>query len=150
MKDLGEVLERTKIRSLRGIQQLSNPERNFAMTTKQATPVVTAPAVVSHKLAPTITSKAKAKTVAAADGRKRPIVAINEEGKLVVCCRRTAKKNGWDIQEVLYERTKTMKVEASVVPAPKTERRTGDAAKTAKVKKAKAVVDAALDDILGK
>jgi len=96
------------------------------MTTKQAAPVV-APAVVSHKLAPTVTSKAKAKSVAAADGRKRPIVAINEEGKLVVCCRRTAKKNGWDIQEVLYER-----------------------AKTAKVKEAKKVVDAALDDILGK
>ena len=70
-----------------------------------------AAAATSHKLAPTITSKAKAKSVAAADGRKRPIVAINEEGKLVVCCRRTAKKNGWDIQEVLYERAKTTKVE---------------------------------------
>jgi hypothetical protein len=84
---------------------------------KTTTPVV---AATSHKLAPTITSKAKAKTVAAQDGRKRPIVAINEEGKLVVCCRRTAKKNGWDIQEVLYERAKTVKVEAPVAPAPKT------------------------------
>jgi len=117
---------------------------------KTTTPVVAATPVASHKLAPTITSKAKAKSVAAADGRKRPIVAINEEGKLVVCCRRTAKKNGWDIQEVLYERAKTVKAEAPVVPAPKAERRTGDAAKTAKVKEAKKVVDAALDDILGK
>ena len=102
-----------------------------------STKVTPAPAVVSHKLAPTITSKAKAKSVAVADGRKRPIVAINEEGKLVVCCRRTAKKNGWDIQEVLYERVKTVKAEAlAVVPA-------------SKVKKAKKIVDEALDDILG-
>lgn len=108
---------------------------------KTTTPVVAAPAT-AHKLAPTITSKAKAKSVAAADGRKRPIVAINEEGKLVVCCRRTAKKNGWDIQEVLYERAKTTKAEAPVVPAAP--------AKTAKAKEAKKVVDAALDDILGK
>lgn len=120
------------------------------MTTKQATPVVAAPAA-SHKLAPTITSKAKAKTVAAADGRKRPIVAINEDGKLVVCCRRTAKKNGWDIQEVLYERAKTTKAEAPVVPAaPVKERRVGTEKAIAKVKEAKKVVDAALDDILGK
>lgn len=113
----------------------------------KTTTVVAAPAT-AHKLAPTITSKAKAKSVAAADGRKRPIVAINEEGKLVVCCRRTAKKNGWDIQEVLYERAKTTKTEAPAAPVK--ERRAVDAAKTAKVKEAKKVVDAALDDILGK
>lgn len=117
---------------------------------KTITPVVAAPAT-AHKLAPTITSKAKAKSVAAADGRKRPIVAINEEGKLVVCCRRTAKKNGWDIQEVLYERAKTTKAEAPAVPAaPIKERRAGTEKATAKVKEAKKVVDAALDDILGK
>jgi hypothetical protein len=116
----------------------------------KTTTVVAAPAT-AHKLAPTITSKAKAKSVAAADGRKRPIVAINEQGKLVVCCRRTAKKNGWGIQEVLYERAKTTKAEAPVAPAtPVKERRAVDAAKTAKVKEAKKVVDAALDDILGK
>ncbi|AKA60322.1 hypothetical protein P26218_19 [Rhodoferax phage P26218] len=105
---------------------------------KTTTPVA---AATSHKLAPTITSKAKAKTVAAQDGRKRPIVAINEEGKLVVCCRRTAKKNGWNIQEVLYERTKTVKAEAPVAPAPapKRERRTG---------KQHSVLQAAVDDIL--
>jgi len=120
------------------------------MTTKQAIPVV-APAAASHKLAPTITSKAKAKTVAAADGRKRPIVAINEEGKLVVCCRRTAKKNGWDIQEVLYERAKTTKPEAPVTPAPVQEERRESVKKAvAKVSKAKKVVDASLDELLGK
>lgn len=119
---------------------------------KTTTPVVAAPAT-AHKLAPTITSKAKAKSVAAADGRKRPIVAINEDGKLVVCCRRTAKKNGWDIQEVLYERAKTTKTETPVAEtpaAPIKERRAGDEKAIAKVKKAKLVVDAALDDILGK
>jgi hypothetical protein len=116
-----------------------NPERNSTMSTKQSVAVVPATA---HKLAPTITSKAKAKSVAAADGRKRPIVAINEEGKLVVCCRRTAKKNGWDIQEVLYERAKTTKVEAPAAPKA--------SASKAKVKQAKKVVDQALDDILGK
>ena len=111
-----------------------------------------APAVTSHKLAPTVTSKAKAKSVAAADGRKRPIVAINEEGKLVVCCRRTAKKNGWDIQEVLYGRTKTAKAEAPVVPAPepKHERRTTGGTNTAKIKEVKKAVDTSIDDILGK
>ena len=97
----------------------------------------TTPAATSHKLAPTITSKAKAKSVAAADGRKRPIVAINEEGKLVVCCRRTAKKNGWDIQEVLYERAKTVKAEPPVVPA---------APKKGKLQKA---VEAEMNSLLG-
>lgn len=114
---------------------------------KTITPVVATPAT-AHKLAPTVTSKAKAKSVAAADGRKRPIVAINEEGKLVVCCRRTAKKNGWDIQEVLYERAKTTKAEAPATPIK--ERRAGTEKAIAKVKEAKKVVDAALDDILGK
>lgn len=117
---------------------------------KTNTPVVDAPAT-AHKLAPTITSKAKAKSVAAADGRKRPIVAINEDGKLVVCCRRTAKKNGWDIQEVLYERAKTVKAPVAEAPAaPIKERRAGVDKAIAKAKKAKLVVDAALDDILGK
>lgn len=105
------------------------------------------------KLTPVVAKTAKAAaTLAQQDGRKRPIVAINEEGKLVVCCRRTAKKNGWDIQEVLYERAKTVKAEAPVVPAPepKRERRTAEATRTAKVKEAKKAVDAALDDILGK
>lgn len=83
------------------------------MSTKQTTPV-------SNKLAPTIASStAKAKLVAAADGRKRAIVAINEDGKLVVCCRRTAKKNGWDIQEALYERAKTAEAPAEPVAKPK-------------------------------
>lgn len=113
------------------------------------------------KLAPVVAKTAKAAaTLAQQDGRKRAIVAINEDGKLVVCCRRTAKKNGWQIQDVLYERTKaTHKVEA---PAPepvkaaakKTRRATdkGDAVTVtkAKVKAVKEFVDTQIDDILGK
>jgi hypothetical protein len=105
------------------------------------------------KLAPVVAKTAKAAaTLAQQDGRKRPIVAINEDGKLVVCCRRTAKKNGWQVQDVLYERPKAAsKVEAAPAPEPVKARRATDSTEAkAKVKKAKAVVDAALDDILGK
>jgi hypothetical protein len=93
-------------------------------------PKTSTPAV---KLAPTVVRGAKAAaTQAEQDGRKRPIVAINEDGKLVVCCRRTAKKNGWQVQDVLYERAKAApKVEAPT-PAPKK------------------AVDSTLDEILGK
>jgi len=111
------------------------------------------------KLAPVVAKNAKAAaTLAQQDGRKRPIVAINEEGKLVVCCRRTAKKNGWQIQDVLYERAKTeapapepVKVAAKKTP----QRRKSDAAGTVavskdKVKAAKEAVDSTLDEILGK
>lgn len=42
---------------------------------------------------------------AAFDGvRRRPVVAINDEGNLVVCCRRTAAKNGWEIEGTLFRR----------------------------------------------
>jgi hypothetical protein len=111
---------------------------------------------MSTKLNPTLTTKTKAKTVAEQEGRKRGVLAINEDGKLVVCCRRTAKKNGWEVQDVLYERTKaTPKVEAAPVVEPvkavaKARRGSDTAEAKAKAKKAKAVVDAALDDILGK
>jgi hypothetical protein len=37
-------------------------------------------------------------------GRKRPFVAINDDGKLVVCSRRTAAKYGWESQGALYSR----------------------------------------------
>lgn len=106
------------------------------------------------KLAPVVAKTAKAAvTLAQQDGRKRPIVAINEEGKLVVCCRRTAKKNGWQIQDVLYERSKPApKVEA---PAPEPVKAAAkkpamSKATKAKVKEVKDFVDTQLDDILGK
>jgi nucleotidyltransferase/DNA polymerase involved in DNA repair len=108
--------------------------------TKTSTPV--------HKLAPVVAKSAKAAaTLAQQDGRKRPIVAINEEGKLVVCCRRTAKKNGWEIQDVLYERAKAVPV-AEAPAAPK--KPTVSKATKDKVKAVKDFVDTQLDDILGK
>lgn len=86
------------------------------------------------KLNPVTVRSAKAATTQAQqDGRKRPIVAINEEGKLVVCCRRTAKKNGWEVQEVLYGKTKL-----EVAPEP---------VKPTRAKKIK--VQAEVNDILG-
>lgn len=105
------------------------------------------------KLAPVVAKTVKAAaTLAQQDGRKRPIVAINEDGKLVVCCRRTAKKNGWQVQDVLYERTKPApKVEA---PAPEpvkaAKKPTVSKATKTKVKEVKDFVDTHLDEILGK
>jgi hypothetical protein len=106
---------------------------------------------MSTKLNPTLTTKTKAKAVAEQEGRKRPVVAINEEGKLVVCCRRTAKKNGWEVQDVLYERARKV-VEAAPAEPVKAAAKTPAVSKAtkAKVKKVKDFVDTALDDILGK
>lgn len=41
--------------------------------------------------------------------RRRPVVAINEDGNLVVCCRRTASKNGWKLQGTLHQRPRSNK-----------------------------------------
>lgn len=56
---------------------------------------------------------------AAFDGiRIRPAVAINAEGKLVVCSKRTARKHGWEIQGVLHQRpTKAARKVAKATPA---------------------------------
>ncbi|UOF78603.1 hypothetical protein [Bacteriophage sp.] len=106
---------------------------------------------MSTKLNPVVAKSAKAAaTLAQQDGRKRPIVAINEEGKLVVCCRRTAKKNGWQIQDVLYERTKA---EAPAAPEPvkaAAKKPTVNKTTKAKVNEVKDFVDTHLDEILGK
>ena len=39
--------------------------------------------------------------------RSRPVVAINELGELVVCCRSTARKHGWSVEGKLYFRTRS-------------------------------------------
>lgn len=50
---------------------------------------------------------------AAFDGqRKRPVVAIDRQGHKVVCCLRTAKKNGWKIEGRLFNKP----VKAAVEP----------------------------------
>lgn len=58
---------------------------------------------------------------AAFDGqRKRPVVAIDRQGHKVVCCLRTAKKNGWKIEGRLFNKPVKAAVEpAKVEPAAK-------------------------------
>lgn len=46
--------------------------------------------------------------------RSRPVVAINELGGLVVCCKTTAKKHGWEVQGKLYARTRSGAVRKSL------------------------------------
>lgn len=109
------------------------------MTTTKTTPVV---------------CKDEDQVIAAAfDGvRRRPVVAINDEGNLVVCCRRTASKNGWKVEGVMYSRAHSAKISVGSVvedaaPAPKS-----NGAVTVsrnKIRHAKEVVDSTLDDILG-
>lgn len=63
---------------------------------------------------------------AAFDGqRKRPVVAIDRQGHKVVCCLRTAKKNGWKIEGRLFNKpvkpvAEPVKPAAKKAPAKKT------------------------------
>lgn len=44
---------------------------------------------------------------AATDGvRRRPVLARKPDGTNVVCCRRTARKHGWEVEGRLYIRTR--------------------------------------------
>lgn len=52
-------------------------------------------------------------------GRTRPIVALNDDGELVVCCKATAKKHGWEIQGRLFARVRASAVPAELAVAPK-------------------------------
>ncbi len=47
--------------------------------------------------------------VVATPDRSRPVVALNENGQLVVCCKTTAKKHGWEVQGKLYSRNRSGK-----------------------------------------
>jgi hypothetical protein len=66
-------------------------------TKKTQTTAPLAPVVVKNET--------QAMDVATTSGRKRPFVAINDEGKLVVCSRRTAAKYGWEAQGALFTRS---------------------------------------------
>lgn len=104
----------------------------------------------SSRLAPIVAKAKKHITeLATAGGRKRPIVAINEEGKLVVCCRRTAVKNGWEIQQVLYERAKPVVEEAPKPATKRAAKKTTVLVEKADIQKVKDAVDTSLGELLG-
>lgn len=61
-----------------------------------------------NRLVPVVAKNEDQVIEAAFDGvRRRPVVAINAEGKMVVCCRRTAAKNGWATEGTLFARNRT-------------------------------------------
>lgn len=67
--------------------------------------------VEAGRLIPVVAADESAVIAAAFDGvRRRPVVAINEDGEMVVCCRRTATKNGWAVEGTLFARNRTGKV----------------------------------------
>ena len=74
----------------------------------------TAPAATTARKAPTVVgSLGQAVAAAAEAGRKRPVLARNQAGELVTCCRSTARKNGWDVVQKLYKRVRKTKTAAS-------------------------------------
>lgn len=81
----------------------------------------------ANRLAPVVAKTEDAVMAAAFDGvRRRPVVAVNEKGELVVCCRRTAAKNGWALEGTLFARNRTGKVlidsKGKLVLAPESKR----------------------------
>ena len=74
------------------------------------------------KLAPTVVSDKDVGDVLFDGVRRRPVVAVNDEGDTVVCCRRTAVNKGWKIQSSPYLRERPSKkptAEEDFKPAPK-------------------------------
>ena len=45
--------------------------------------------------------------------RARPVCAKNKAGEMVVCCRKTARKNGWEIVGTMFTRVRAPKVAAT-------------------------------------
>lgn len=67
--------------------------------------------VEATRLVPVLAKNEDEVIAAAFDGvRRRPVVAIDANGELVVCCRRTATKNGWELQGTLFARNRVGKV----------------------------------------
>lgn len=83
----------------------------------------------------------------ALDGvRRRPVVAINSDGNLVVCCRSTAKRNEWKVQGKLYQRNRTApKTEQAFVIESKAQAKP----RAHKTKAAKHLLEVAVSEILG-
>lgn len=87
------------------------------------------------KLQPTVVTQNEIGDVAFDGVRRRPVMAVNDEGETVICCRRTAKKHGWEVKEKLFHRVRAH-TSASEDFAPK-------------VKKQKAAHDSSIDELLG-
>lgn len=121
---------------------------------------------MTTKLNPVVVTEANLGDAAFDGVRRRPVVAINDDGNLVVCCRRTAAKNGWKLQGSLHQRTRTSKkapaapvqpTEAKVAAKAKKDRRATDKLEVAVVPKAalntiraaRTVLDDSVDSILG-
>jgi len=79
-----------------------------------------------------------------ASGRKRGILAINNDGDLVVCCRATARIHGWKLEGSLHVRPSTAAVKE--VKADQPARRKTDKNPKAAISAAAATLG--LDDIL--
>jgi hypothetical protein len=74
--------------------------------------------MTTTKLVPTEVTEATMGDVAFDGVRQRPVVAINDDGKLIICCRRTASKNGWKVEGTLHQRTRTAKATKTAKKAP--------------------------------
>lgn len=68
------------------------------------------------KLVPTVVTEATLGDVAFDGTRRRPVVALNDDGDLVVCCRRTAKTHGWKVEGTLHQRRSTGQMAKAETP----------------------------------
>ena len=86
------------------------------VTAAAAAPVVAQAgrtATATRKTPTVVGSLDQAVAAAAEAGRKRPVLARNQAGELVTCCRSTARKNGWEVVQKLYKRARKAKTTAS-------------------------------------
>ena len=96
--------------------------------------------VESIRLVPTlVTNNTDIGDAAFASGRKRGILAINDDGELVVCCRATARVHGWKVEGSLHVRPQAAVVKN--VKADQPQRRKTDKDPKAVVAAAAAVID---------
>jgi hypothetical protein len=87
---------------------------------------------------------------AAFDGiRRRPVVARNADGELIVCCSRTAKKHGWKIEGRLFVRNPERKATPKTPKAPATKTPKAPVTKPAAKKVARVNALASLEEMLG-
>ena len=81
----------------------------------------------------TYADPAEAFQAALDSGRSRPAIAENELGEFVLCCRTTARKNGWIFHGRVYGNPSSKAMEAIEADPPKT-----------------AVLDATIETLSGK